>query len=73
MMVCYHIDFSVIIKHELHERAFGDMDIFPFPCLVQILHNEASVSEVLSVDARVEVTSMARASMIKDPTNSFLA
>lgn len=50
MMDRYDIEFPAIIRHELYERAFSDMTILFFPYLVQLLCDEASVTEVPSVD-----------------------
>lgn len=66
----YDINFVAIINQEVHERAFRDIVTLPFPFLIQMLCDMASMPEFPSVDARVEVMGMAQTSMIKDSTNS---
>lgn len=73
MMERYDINFVSIIRYKLYERAFGDMATLIFPCLVQILCDEAGVSEVQGVDKRLETTGVDQTSTIKDSTNSVLA
>lgn len=42
----YDIDFATIIRYQLHEQAFAEPTILPFPCLVQQLCDEAGVLEI---------------------------
>lgn len=47
MVVGYNIDFAAIIIYEIHEQAFGEMNTLPFPFFVQLLCDEASITEIL--------------------------
>ncbi|KAF3636801.1 hypothetical protein FXO37_25265 [Capsicum annuum] len=73
LMVGYNIDFTAIIRYEIHERAFGELTTLPFPCLVQQLYNEAGVPKVLGVNLRVKAMGVSQTSLIKDSTNLILA
>ncbi|KAF3674533.1 hypothetical protein FXO38_05175 [Capsicum annuum] len=55
-MVGYDIDFSAILKHDLHKIAFRKLTNLPFPCMIYMLCDEALIPELLGIDERVTVT-----------------
>lgn len=57
---------------QLYEMTFGDIAGLPFPCLIQILYDMVSMSEVPGVDAREEARGVAQNSMIKGKANLVL-
>lgn len=71
-MAEYDIDFVSIIRCEIHKRDFYELTSLHFSCLVQQLCDKTGVPELPGVDLRVEATSVAQMSLIKDPANTIL-
>lgn len=69
----YEVDFVVVIKYELHERAFGDLITMPFYCLTQLLCDKERVLEILDINRRIKMMSVAQTSMIKNLANQIYA
>lgn len=53
MMAEYDIDFSAILWHEIHDRAFVEIINFPFRYLIQRLCEHVGVLAIPRVDERV--------------------
>lgn len=53
LMVGYDVDFGTILRHELHEKAFGELTNLSLPNIIQRLCNKMGVIEILGVDERV--------------------
>lgn len=50
MTSSYDINFVAIIRYKMHERAFEETTILPFPCPVQLLCDEVGVLEMLGIE-----------------------
>lgn len=69
----YEVDFTSVIMYELHDRAFRDLTIMPYPYFIQQLCDKAGVHEITDIDRLLEVMSITQISMVKDLVNPILA
>lgn len=51
----YEIDFTSIIRYELHERAFKDLTTMLFCFLNQQLYDKIGVPKIFDVNRKIEV------------------
>lgn len=56
LMAYYDIDFSVILRYDLHDWAFGKMTNLPFIFMIERLCDKVGVFELQSIDERVTAT-----------------
>lgn len=64
-MVGYDIDFSAILRYELHDKAFGELTNLIFPCIIQSICDEAGVLELPGFNERVTATSTVQTRTMK--------
>lgn len=68
----YEVNFNMVIKYELYDRAFGDLTIIPFPCLIQQLCDEFGVPKISNCNRILEEVNISWTSVTKDPANLIL-
>lgn len=73
LLAGHKVDFEVLIKYYMHERAFGDMTILPIPCMIQRLCDVVGVPDIMDIDGIFKVMRTVHTSMIKDLANPVLA
>lgn len=56
LMVGYDINFAIILRYELHERAFGELTNLLCPCMIQNLYDEVGVPKLPGINKRVNDT-----------------
>lgn len=64
----YDINLAAIIQYEFCERAFGETMTLLFPCIIQRLCNNDSVTKVSEVDEGVIEIARAQTKLMKDLT-----
>lgn len=72
MVIGYDINFVAIIIYDMHELVFRETTTLPFPYLVQLLCDEDHVTEIFSINSKVEAMGMAQTSIINDSNNLIL-
>lgn len=66
LMAGYDVYFSFILRHELYDRAFGELTNLPFPHMIKRLCNKVRVPELSGINERVPIIVTTWTRTIKD-------